>query len=136
MGNDPDVMWVTGHIGVVLWQTSSNLTQGVGISRPLAIVVAGHREVGSIDTGSRLETIACVISQTTVDLAIGPGLSLSLANVVTYSVSKSTISSDQTMTIVHTSDDATIGVSMIHLTQGVGIAGDHAGSSDKLKCSQ
>lgn len=131
MGDDTNIVGVTSDIGIVLRQTSSNLTKGVGLSVSLAIVVAGDRDVGSIDTRSRLEK-GGVISETIVDLGIGPWLSLPLAIVamVTSNVAESSIASDQAMAIVHSGDDATMCEAMVHLAQGVGVTGDHTGSSN------
>merc|ERR1719281_2380764 len=107
---------------IVLRQTSMDLGNGVGLSISLAIVtnMMKRSSVGDIGDDTRVVGMTCspsiVLRKTSVDLSNGVGLSFSISlaivanmmKTIVTSVTYSTISCNMTISIVNTSDHATI----------------------------
>merc|ERR1719420_2625277 len=141
IGDEPWVVSMTCSPSIVLRQTSVDLGDGVGLSISLAIVtnMMKRSRVGDIRDEPWVVGMTCspsiVLRKTSVDLSNGVGLSFSISlaivtmmKTIVTSVTNSTISSHMTISIVNTSDHATIGETMSHLTQGVGVTG-HTGNN-------
>merc|ERR1719322_1315085 len=118
---------------IVLRQTSVDLSNGVGLSISLAIVanMMKRSSVGDMGDDTRVVSMTCspsiVLRKTSMDLSNGVGLSFSISlAIVTMMKTIVTSVTNSTISIVNTSDHATIGETMSHLTQGIGVTG-HTG---------
>ena len=146
IGDDTRVVGMTCGPSIVLRKTSVDLSNSVGFSFSLAIVanMMKRSSVGDIGDDTRVVSMTCspsiVLRKTSVDLSNGVGLSFSVSlaivtmmKTIVTSVTHSTISSHMTISIVNTSDHATIGETMSHLTQGVGVTGHTGNNGNQLK---
>ena len=127
------------HECLVLWEVEKIKLVSILLSIESSVGVT----MGDIGDDTRVVSMTCspsiVLRKTSVDLGNGVGLSFSISlaivtmmKTIVTSVTNSTIPSHMTISIVNTSDHATIGETMSHLTQGVGVTGHTGNNGNQL----
>merc|ERR1719335_972752 len=127
---------MTCSIGVVNGETSVDLSQsvGLGLSITLSVIVTMADTGDDSDVMWMTCSIGVVNGETSGDLSNGPRFSLTFSKMmntntmesrVDYSsVSNGSNSRHETITVVNTSDETTMGVSRGHLANGVWVTAD------------
>merc|ERR1719447_247803 len=116
---------MTCSIGVVNGETSVDLSKGVGISIGVSLAIVTQTRV-SMDSMADMSDRTWVV-KTTVQCSVDKGNSsgnLSNGPRFSLSVSNGSNSRHDTIAVVNTSDETTMGISRGHLTNGVWVTAD------------